>query len=103
MGVTRDEEQAFTAFVRDRGDGLLRYARLLVPDAAEAEDALQLALLRLCRHWSKQLESPEAYVRASLVNVAKDRSRRRHLVPAPALADREESQRGSDPADAVAA
>jgi hypothetical protein len=33
------EEQAFAAFVRERGGGLLRFARRLIPDAGEAEDA----------------------------------------------------------------
>jgi len=75
------EEDAFTEFVRQRGDALLRTARLLVPDRGEAEDALQTALLRLTRHWP--VSEPDAYVRRTLVNLAKDRGRRRHLVPEP--------------------
>jgi RNA polymerase sigma-70 factor (sigma-E family) len=75
------EEDAFTEFVRRRGDALLRTARLLVRDPGEAEDALQTALLRLTRHWP--VAEPEAYVRRTLVNLAKDRGRRRHLVPEP--------------------
>jgi RNA polymerase sigma factor (sigma-70 family) len=82
-GVTPSEEADFTAFVRERGDALLRYARVLVPDSAEAEDVLQVALLRLLRHWSKRPRSSEAYVRSTLVNLCKDRARRRHLVPVP--------------------
>ena len=81
--MTPSEEADFTAFVRGRGDALLRYARVLVPDSAEAEDVLQVALLRLLRHWSTHLRSPEAYLRSTLVNLAKDRTRRRHLVPVP--------------------
>lgn len=77
IGMRLHEEERFTAFVRDEGDGLLRFARRLIPDAGEAEDALQTALLRLTSHWPK--EHPRAYVRASLVNLAKDRARRRHL------------------------
>lgn len=103
MGVTPSEEQDFTEFVRAYGDQLLRFARLLVPDAAEAEDVLQTALLRLTKHWSRQLESPEAYVRAALVNLAKDRGRRSHLVPVPAQADPDRSTVGSDHAEAIAA
>lgn len=83
MGMNRAEEEDFTAFVHERGDRLLRFARLLVPDRAEAEDVLQAALLRLTRHWDKQLASPEAYVRTTLVNLAKDRGKRKHLVPSP--------------------
>jgi RNA polymerase sigma-70 factor (sigma-E family) len=80
MGVK--DEQGFTEFVRSRGDGLTRTARLLIPDRGEAEDALQTALLRLTRHWP--VDSPDAYVRRALVNLAKDRRRRGHLVPEPA-------------------
>jgi RNA polymerase sigma-70 factor (sigma-E family) len=102
--VTPEEEQDFTEFVRTHGDRLLRFARLLVPDAAEAEDVLQTALIRLTRHWSRRLESPEAYVRAALVNLAKDRGRRSHLVPVPAEVDAERpAGTGSDHAEAIAA
>jgi RNA polymerase sigma-70 factor (sigma-E family) len=75
------DEDAFTEFVRQRAHALLRTARLLIPDHSEAEDALQTALLRLTRHWP--VAEPEAYVRRTLANLAKDRGRRRHLVPAP--------------------
>lgn len=84
MAMTPTDERAFADFVRARGDALLRYARLLISDPAEAEDALQIALMRVVRHWPKRLEAPEAYVRAAILNIAKDRSRRRHLVPVPA-------------------
>ncbi|MEV8514362.1 SigE family RNA polymerase sigma factor [Dactylosporangium sp. NPDC051484] len=103
VGVNPSEEQDFTEFVRVNGDQLLRFARLLVPDAAEAEDVLQTALLRLTKHWSRQLESPEAYVRAALVNLAKDRGRRSHLVPVPVQADPDLLAAGRDHAEAVAA
>jgi RNA polymerase sigma factor (sigma-70 family) len=95
MAMTPTDEQAFAAFVRLRGDALLRYARLLVPDPAEAEDVLQVALMRVVRHWPERLEAPEAYVRAAILNAVKDRARRRHLVPLPA----EASDRSGDNAD----
>ncbi|WP_091294041.1 SigE family RNA polymerase sigma factor [Micromonospora halophytica] len=101
--MTPSEEQAFTEFVQVHGDRLLRFARLLVPDAGEAEDVLQTALLRLTRHWSRQLDAPEAYVRAALVNLAKDRGRRRHLVPVPTRTNPDLSKIGSDHAEAIAA
>lgn len=100
--MTPCEERDFTAFVRAKGDRLLRFARLLVPDRAEAEDILQTALLRLARHWPKRLEAPEAYVRAALVNLAKDRGRRSHLVPVPTEVDTNLPDTGSDHTDAVA-
>lgn len=101
--MTPSEEQAFTEFVQVRGDRLLRFARLLIPDAGEAEDALQTALLRLTKHWSRQLAAPEAYVRAALVNLAKDRGRRRHLVPIPMEAGPGLARVGPDHAEAIAA
>jgi len=75
------EEREFTSFVREHGDDLLRFARRLIPDPGEAEDALQTALLRLTSHWPK--DNPRAYVRTSISNLAKDRTRRRHLVAVP--------------------
>ena len=98
------EELEFTAFVREHGDGLLRYARLLVPDAVEAEDLLQTALLRTSRRWSDGLDTPVAYVRATLVNLAKDGARRRHLVPHPVeVVEPHRREPDSDMADAIAA
>ena len=102
-GVTPSDEQDFTEFVQARGDRLLRFTRLLVPDAAEAEDLLQTALLRLTRHWSRHLDSPEAYVRATLVNLAKDRGRRSHLIPVPVQAEPDLLTAGPDHAEAIAA
>lgn len=109
--MTPEDEQDFTEFVRTHADRLLRFARLLVPDTAEAEDVLQTALLRLTRHWSRRLESPEAYVRAALVNIVRDRGRRRHLVPVPVRVDPERHTGGpeagpgrvADHAEAIAA
>jgi RNA polymerase sigma-70 factor (sigma-E family) len=92
--VDPSDEQDFTVFVRTHGDGLLRFARLLVPDAAEAEDILQTALLRLTRHWSRRLDSPVGYVRAALVNLARDRGRRSHLLPVPTLIDQDRQAGG---------
>jgi RNA polymerase sigma-70 factor (sigma-E family) len=103
VGVTPSEEQDFTEFVHAHADRLLRFARLLVPDAAEAEDLLQTALLRLTRHWSRRLDSPEAYVRATLANLAKDRGRRSHLIPVPVQADPDLLTAGPDHAEAIAA
>lgn len=97
------EEAAFSLFVRESGDRLLRHARLLIGDDGEAEDALQVALLRLTRHWSRHLDSPEAYVRRTLVNLATDRGRRRHLVAQPALVVEAGAAHDPDHADAVAA
>src|SRR3712207_1853322 len=81
--VTPADEADFTTFVHERGEALLRYARFLVRGDAEAEDVLQLALLRLARHWSRHIEAPDAYVRRCILNLVRDRARRAHLVPTP--------------------
>ncbi len=94
------DAQDFAAFVRERGDGLLRFARRLIPDAGEA-DALQTALLRMTSHWPK--DRPEAYVRAALVNLAKDRARRRHLVAVPTQELFDSAEINVDYADALEA
>jgi RNA polymerase sigma-70 factor (sigma-E family) len=101
--VTPTEERDFTQFVREHGDQLLRLARWLVPDAAEAEDLLQVALLRLTRHWSRRLDAPLAYARATLVNLAKDRGRRSHLVPVPMESGPEQPTGDADHAEALVA
>jgi RNA polymerase sigma-70 factor (sigma-E family) len=103
MGMTPSEEQAFTAFVRARGDQLLRYAHLLTADRAEAEDVLQVALMRVAGHWSKPLDAPEAYVRAAILNTIRDRARRRHLVPVPSDAGDDRAAVGGDHSEALAA
>lgn len=103
MAVDADQERAFSLFVRERGSHLLRYARLLIPDDGEAEDALQTALLRLTRHWAKQLDHPDAYVRSTLMNLARDRGRRRHLVAQPAPPHETQAAQGGDLAEAQAA
>lgn len=51
------DECEFAAFVAAEGDGLLRFVRLRLLDQGEAEDALQVALLRLTRPWSPALTS----------------------------------------------
>lgn len=99
--MTPAEEARFTAFVAERGAGLLRYSRMLVAGDAEAEDVLQLALLRLTRHWAKQLESPDAYTRRAILNIVRDRARRRHLVPAPVAARFTEGPAQPDHADGL--
>jgi len=94
------DEAGFTAFVREHEDALLRTSRLLVRDPGEAQDMLQVALLRLSRHWP--VEHPQAYLRRTLVNLSRDRGRRRHLVPEPAAARDEPLTGLPDHADAHA-
>ncbi len=59
-----------------------------------------MALLRLTKHWP--VAAPEAYVRRALVNLARDRGRRRHLVPQPQSAPEHRHTTLPDHADAHA-
>ena len=99
--TTSDDEQAFTAFVTNASPRLLVFAHLLMGDRGEAEDALQVALMRLTRHWPRELAAPTAYVRRALVNIARDRARRRHLVPMLTSSGRPVEQPVEDPDPAL--
>lgn len=65
----------FEEFVAARSAALFRTAYLLTGDRQEAQDMVQAALERACRHWNRvaAAEQPEAYVRRILVNTVKDR------------------------------
>jgi RNA polymerase sigma-70 factor (sigma-E family) len=80
-------DSSFEAFVEARSTALLRTAYLLTGDRGHAEDMLQTALLRTARHWARARAAPEAYVRRTLVNLARDRLRtlfrRPHEAPLP--------------------
>ena len=60
---------------------LLRAALVLLSSREEAEDALQLTLLRTFRRWDRAREAPEAYSRTVLVNVCRERWRHRARHP----------------------
>jgi RNA polymerase sigma-70 factor (sigma-E family) len=76
-----DREAAFTAFVEAASGSLLRAALVLLNSREEAEDALQLTLLRTFRRWDRAKQAPEAYSRAVLVNVCRERWRHRSRHP----------------------
>jgi RNA polymerase sigma-70 factor (sigma-E family) len=76
VGVRREQEAAFEAFVAGCGSRLLRLAVLLTGDRWHGEDLLQTALERTARHWSRLDGSPEAYAHRVLANLATDRWRR---------------------------
>jgi RNA polymerase sigma-70 factor (sigma-E family) len=78
--AARDEAEFEVFAARDSGR-LLGFALLLVGDWQDAEDLVQLALLRSAGRWAAAREHPEAYTRTVLVNLARDRwrvRRRRH-------------------------
>jgi RNA polymerase sigma-70 factor (sigma-E family) len=78
----RDEAE-FEAFAARDGGRLLGFALLLAGDWQDAEDLVQMALLRAAGRWPVARQHPEAYTRTVLVNLARDRwraRRRRHPV-----------------------
>jgi len=70
-------EAEFEAFAARDGRRLLGFAFLLAGDWQDAEDLVQLALLRSAGRWQAAREHPEAYTRTVLVNLARDRWRAR--------------------------
>jgi RNA polymerase sigma factor (sigma-70 family) len=76
--ASRDAE--FTEFVQAASPSLLRAALVLLNSREDAEDALQVTMLRTYRRWDQAREAPMAYARAALVNACRERWRhlRRH-------------------------
>jgi RNA polymerase sigma-70 factor (sigma-E family) len=70
--ISPRERAAFDAFVGDCSDRLVRSAYLLCGDRGHAEDMVQTALMRTARQWRRARDSPEAYARRVVVNLAKD-------------------------------
>lgn len=62
---------------RSEYGGLVRLARLLVRDPATAEDLVQDAFVRLYKSWSRvrEPERAPAYLRSTVVNLARGRAR----------------------------
>jgi RNA polymerase sigma-70 factor (sigma-E family) len=88
----------FDEFVERSSTGLLRTAVLLVDDRGDAEDLLQLTLLRVAVRWSAASRAPEAYAREVLVNLSRDRWRRlrRRVRPSPLHGVSEIAAAGAD-------
>jgi RNA polymerase sigma-70 factor (sigma-E family) len=89
VAMRSPEDAEFAAFVAATSRRLLRTAYLIVGDRDGAEDLLQAALERAYRHWGavQRRDSPEAYVRRILVNLATDTWRRSHRLRSVALDD----------------
>lgn len=68
-------DPSFDEFVSRRSPGLLRSAYLLAGDRAEAEDLIQLTLVRTARRWQAAREAPDAYAYRVLLNLLHDRRR----------------------------
>jgi RNA polymerase sigma factor (sigma-70 family) len=80
-GGRSDRDAAFTEFVEAASPPLLRAALVLLDTREEAEDALQVALLRTYRRWEHASQAPRAYARAVLVNACRERWRHRARHP----------------------
>jgi RNA polymerase sigma-70 factor (sigma-E family) len=77
----QSREAEFTEFVEAASPSLLRAALVLLDSREDAEDALQLTLLRTYRRWDRAKEAPAAYARAVLVNACRERWRHRSRHP----------------------
>lgn len=80
---------SFAAFVQEHRPELVRAARRIAVDAAEAEDVVQDTLTALWRHWARRRpDDPPAYAfRAVTLNAIKRRMRRRRTAPLEAAGD----------------
>ncbi len=82
------DEAEFESYVAGDGGRLLGFALLLAGDYQDAEDLVQVALLRLASRWPVARQNPHGYVRTILVNLARDRWRvRRRRRPEALVAD----------------
>ena len=94
----------FEEFVAARRQALLRTAYLLTGSAEDAEDLVQVALVKCVPHWRRIADRPEPYVRQVLARESVDRWRRRRWreVSTDRLPDRPGEHRGAgDTEDAV--
>ena len=76
MGASEDRA-GFEEFVAARRTALLRTAYLLTGQREDAEDLVQVALVKAVPHWRRIRERPEPYVRQILVRESVSRWRRR--------------------------
>lgn len=68
---------SFEEFVAARRPALLRTAYLLTGSHADAEDLVQVALVKCVAHWARIEDRPEPYVRQALARESVSRWRRR--------------------------
>jgi len=89
----RRRDLPFESFVSSASTRLMRAAYLLCGDRQIAEDLLQVTIMRTARRWGAARAAPEAYARAVLVNLARDRARRSHRRPHEVLGSGPDSAR----------
>jgi RNA polymerase sigma-70 factor (sigma-E family) len=78
---TSADTTQFTAYVRTKGPTLLRTARSLTPNPADAEDLLQTALTKTYLAWDRidDHRAVDGYVRRTLVNTRTSQWRKRKV------------------------
>ncbi|MFD7075863.1 SigE family RNA polymerase sigma factor [Nocardioides sp. NPDC059952] len=83
--------QLFEEFIAARRPALLRTAFLLTGHAEDAEDLVQITLIKVVPKWGRIKDNPEAYVRKVLAREATTRwrTRRWRETPVERLPDRE--------------
>jgi RNA polymerase sigma-70 factor (sigma-E family) len=69
------QDRSFDEFVLQRSRRLVRTAYLLCGDRGDAEDLVQVALMRVAPRWSRARRAPDAYTHRVLVNLVRDRHR----------------------------
>jgi RNA polymerase sigma factor (sigma-70 family) len=92
-------DAGFERFVVQASPGLLRSAYLLTRDRRDAEDLLQVALMRTMRRWRSITGPPLAYTFVALVNLAHDRRRAQRRRPREVPDTEARDVRGGDPID----
>jgi RNA polymerase sigma-70 factor (sigma-E family) len=97
-------QPSFDAFVRQHAGELLRTASVITWDDDEAQDLTQECLLRIARHWPRvrRMQSPVAYARRTLVNLALDdrrRAARLRAIVSERDAGSDNSDRATEPVD----
>ena len=71
------ERDSFEEYVAARRSALLRTAYLLAGHREDAEDLVQVALVKAVPHWGRIADDPEPYVRRILARESVSRWRRR--------------------------
>jgi RNA polymerase sigma-70 factor (sigma-E family) len=80
-GARASRDAEFTGFVEGASPSLLRAALVLLGSREDAEDVLQVTLLRTYRRWEQARQAPQAYARTVLVNACRERWRHRSRHP----------------------
>ena len=80
-GARASRDAEFTEFVQAASPSLLRAALVLLDSREDAEDVLQVTMLRTYRRWEQAKQAPQAYARAVLVNACRERWRHRGRHP----------------------